>query len=124
MIAATAIAAWLLTSAHAPSARLCVTRPEQNGYLNIVPIQLLIDRRTQVLGGGEAACLDMAPGPHAVHLAWRWDERDPTSRDYRSATADIRLAAGEVRRLTVCPAPAAPSGAPRWTLSETPCPKL
>ena len=126
MVAVAALFVSLIAATSAPpgdQARLCFVRPEQNGYLNIVPVQVETVRDKRSLGGGETVCLDEAPGTYPIRLAWRWDARDPVSHSYQSAVTRVRLATGQIRRLSICPGPATPSGAPRWLLTASACPK-
>lgn len=107
--------------------RLCVKREQQNGWLSWVRTELRVDTDIHInLVGGERVCLDLWVNSYSLQLEWKWDERDPDPRTYRSEPVNVTLKPGQVRNLQICANDGAPgdSGAPGWELApEGRCPR-
>jgi hypothetical protein len=78
------------------SGSLCVERAEDEGAVNIYPVQLTIDKLTQTFFGGSKSCLPLSAGAHNVELSWPifdWQRADHglrgTVRDNEFALAII-----------------------------------
>lgn len=100
----------------APQADLCVVRPEDNGFANIVPVDLIADGDVvMTLKGGDRQCVRLVTAAnHELQLGWRWDPRDAQPAAMRSASASITLLADGARR-DICPDP--DGRYPSWRLA-------
>jgi len=48
------------------TARICIVRPENNGFINIVPSHIIFSNNQKLsLSGGEAACIIVEPGEYS-----------------------------------------------------------
>jgi len=98
-----------------PLVELCVVRPEDNGFINIVPVDLIADGDVvTTLRGGERRCVLLTAENHELQLGWRWDPRDAQPAAIRSASASVTLPAGGARR-DICPEP--DGRYPSWRLA-------
>ena len=101
--------------------RLCFNREEQNGYANIVPVEIKIGHGDgAAVIGGEAACLDIWANLYPMQLEWRWDERDPAPRAYQSSPLTVDLKEGRTETFEICPvaSPAEKPDVPWWKLTS------
>ena len=101
---------------HPPAAELCVERLENNGFVNIVAVDLVVDGTpVMTLTGGERQCVPLKTGSHGLQLKWRWDPRDPDPALVQSAVTSIELTAEGAAR-EICLDEGAPY--PSWKLAR------
>ena len=100
--------------------RICFNREEENGYVNIVPVEVTVGDSDKVtITGGEAACLDVWANAYSIQLEWKWDQRDSIFSTYRSKAQKADLKEGGTETYEICPiaSPSDKPDVPWWILA-------
>lgn len=102
--------------------QLCIERFEDNGWLNVVPVTIVVDgnagARAALESGGQSVCFYLYPGRYRLNLVWRWDERDPHWRSYSSAASDVDVGQNSLTVREVCAGEYSKMNHPVWVVMK------
>lgn len=81
---------------------LCVARPENHGFINIVSVDVSVAGSEVSLVGGQQQCVDLPVGAHEVGLTWLWDPRDPAPERVVSEALSVVVPEDGKAQVDVC----------------------
>lgn len=88
------------------SAQICVSREENNGVLNIRPVEITAnDKHILWISGGESKCVEVAPGQYSI-IAKSPDPYDPYDKNpatWKSKELLLSVQAGSRLEINVFP---------------------
>jgi hypothetical protein len=92
----------------AQTGSLCIGRAEDEGSVNIYPVQISIDQKKPVgFLGGDQSCVRLRPGAHSLELSWHdfdWKRRDHglSGKVLQRENAAAAVEIGRETLVTIC----------------------
>src|SRR5438045_3599564 len=100
----------------ADAAQICVERFEDNGFINISPINVLIsDSAKLTLLGGYAGCVFVPAGKQTIRLTFSYPYAgEKTARYWTTPKRDFSAASGQIVRFELCEDDRTDPSDPKW----------
>jgi hypothetical protein len=98
---------------------LSIERPEENGSVNILAVEIAIDGKSSgSLVGGQARVINVGPGDHSI-LVYSADPYDPSSKNdaWRSMEIKVRLVNDSIVHIAIIPKTRGSSYVGGWELT-------
>src|SRR6266568_1411009 len=101
----------------ADAAEICIERFEDNGFINISPINVLISDYVKVtLLGGYAACVFVRPGEQTIDMTFSFPYAgQKTAKYWTTPKRKFFAAGGQIVRFELCEDARTEPSDPKWT---------